>query len=186
MAEAILVALIGLFAGVVPVILTPIIGAIENRGSRKAHRRNIESAKKQLETIDYYLAVVKKVHTEQQLEQEKPELENKLGEIRNTILQNPETIDEFKPYKRRSILQRILLLYAPQKSIGWLWRLLYYATLGALIAGFLDLAITGEAFTGIDEETGEFSFSFMFGEILGAFLFFLIPVGFHHLATKNE
>ena len=145
MAEAILVALIGLFAGVVPVILTPIIGAIENRGSRKAHRRNIESAKKQLETID-----------------------------------------EFKPYKRRSILQRILLLYAPQKSIGWLWRLLYYATLGALIAGFLDLAITGEAFTGIDEETGEFSFSFMFGEILGAFLFFLIPVGFHHLATKNE
>lgn len=186
MNETIIAALIGVLAGTLPVLLTRVFAMVESRSSLQRQKKIIELKKLQLESLEQYLKVAKTVQSETQQTEKNQNIIEGLASIQASLLNIHSEPQVCTSYKDRPLLQRFLLLYPADTTSGWISRLMYYMTGFGLTAIYIDLYLSGEAFTGIDDTTGLFEWGFWAGEWIGAGLFLLIPYFFHRKAAKSE
>lgn len=187
MNESIVAAAIGAVAGVVPVVSTRIAGWFETRNSEGKRRRLLEQAKRHIDFLDSWYELQKKLLDPEKLEDIKKATSEELQSLRQSILEM--TSFEKDPeiaLLERPLIQRVLLAYRPIRTTGWLYRLLYYMMIGGFIAVLIDGVRTEDFFSGIDE-TGEFSFSFLVGEVIGVFLVLMTPLyALWYVANRSE
>jgi hypothetical protein len=134
-----LTALAGALAGILPIILTFLFGWLSQRGLSARRAEAVNLAKQRVEFLTGWIEAQQALGSDGKLNEMKPAVLIELDEVWESVvdLELSETL--YAPLARRSLLQRLLLLYAPVTTFGWVYHALYWAAVGSL--SFLALLV---------------------------------------------
>lgn len=186
MNETILAALIGGAAGVLPVVVTRVFGRMESRSVMRRQVQSLDLAKRRVDFMNAWMSARRNCLPREEPDAAGKDVLEELEEIRRALkMILEESGTEAKSNRERSFIQRLLLAYKPRRMTGWWWRLAFYMWSGAIIASIID-GVTRKGFYSGRDETGEFSVSFLVGEIIGTVLLMLPSVFFHRRAARTD
>jgi hypothetical protein len=134
-----LTALAGALAGILPIILTFLFGWPSQRGLSARRAEAVNLAKQRVEFLTGWIRPQQALGPDGKLNEMKPALLIELDEVWESVVDLELSETFYAPLARRSLLQRLFLLYAPVTTFGWVYHALYWAAIGSL--SFLALLV---------------------------------------------
>jgi hypothetical protein len=108
-----LTALAGALAGILPIILTFVFGWLSQRGLAARRAEAVNLAKQRVEFLTGWIQAQQALGPDGKLNEMKPALLIELDEVWESVVDLELSETFYAPLARRSLLQRLFLLYAP-------------------------------------------------------------------------
>jgi len=134
-----LTALAGALAGILPIVFTSILAWLTQRGLATHRSEAVNLAKQRVEFLTGWIQAQQALGPDGRLNEMKQAVLSELDEVWESVvdLELPET--SYIALAKRSLWQRLFLLYAPVTIVGWVYHALYWAAVGSL--SFLALLV---------------------------------------------
>ncbi len=133
-------------SSVVLILIPMIITYATKRNKSYRHKTLLEQGQKKIEFINSYYSTLSKLSNSNQIEALKPQLSSELEKIKSEIDQlDEEFIHE---EQNLNLFQKLFLTFKPLSLFGWIWAIIFYASLIFLSFGILGFFV---------DDNGDFS-----------------------------
>ena len=136
---ALLTALAGACAGILPIVLTFFMGWLTQRGLAARRAEAVNLARQRVEFLTGWIEAQQALGPDGKLNEMKQAILNELDEAWESVVDLEVPTAFYTPLVQRSLLQRLFLFYAPVTLFGWVYHALYWAAIGSL--SFLALLV---------------------------------------------
>jgi len=180
MKEQITIVIIGALVGLFPTLLATLIKWLDKRSLTTRQDRALSIAQQRVEYLNAWIKVQETLCSPEQFDEIKQEVSNELVQINRNLRENlVEEEDEFVTFEERNSLQRLFLLYTPRSVTGWVFHIIFYMSLGGLVA----ILISG---FGLGMGTRGWSVGYLIGEWIFLSPFVLLIFLFRWLAVRSD
>lgn len=150
--EQIVIGIIGALVGIVPAIIATVVTWLENRRYEVKRERLLQYSQKELDFLMSWLKAQEEFCTLDDLqrlkEQTAVKIEHLMAVLEPTLLVQSEPPSESN--ESVSLMRRLLLLYWPNNTTGWIFRFIFY-----MFLIFIPISMPGFE-VGIDLDTRQF------------------------------